>query len=151
MHTVRKARRMCLHTDTTRDGHISSHAFKGVLAYLGIRLMGGEQRALEELFRPPEEDCESELICYPAFFQLMEPRMPEVRTAVVRDAYIKLQNVAGGGLVTISDIQRLWDPRCYPEVQQERMLASEAREDFLRQWEITSADGLVPFEVFLDY
>merc|ERR1711862_921376 len=81
----------------------------------------------------------------------MGPEMAEIRVKAVGDAYAKLQASAAGGFVTVADVTSTWNPGCYPEVQRGTMLVSEARQDFLVQWDIDSADGLVPYEVFLDY
>lgn len=156
MHSVRKARRMCFTADDERKGRISARAFEGMLTYLGIKLKDGELHQLQDLLRlrdGPEDrrHGSSDEVMYAHFFHLMEPEMAEIRVRAVKDAYLKLQASSAGGFVTVSDVTRTWNPGCYPEVQKGTMLVSEARQDFLVQWDIASADGLVPYEVFVDY
>merc|ERR1712070_502466 len=115
---------------------------------MAVRLCPGEYKKLIELFETSQG---SDQIDYVKFFRLMEVEMPESRVEVVQDAYARLSQLAAGGWVNITDIQRHWHPQCYPEVQSGQMSANEAHEDFLRQWEVLSADGAVSYDEFLDY
>jgi len=81
----------------------------------------------------------------------MELKMPEVRLQVLRDAYKKLSGKSQGAMVNITDIQEHWNPSCYPQVQSGEWPESEAYQDFLRQWEVHSADGSISPADFLDY
>jgi len=74
-----------------------------------------------------------------------------VRLAAVQDAYARLRSLAPAGVVEVSHIQRYWNPQCLPEVQRGEADAQEARQDFLRQWNVAAADGSISFEEFLDY
>lgn len=148
MHGVRKARRMCFGADQRKNGTVPARTLEGILSYMAVRLCPGEYKKLLELFETSQG---SDQIDYVKFFRLMEVEMPESRVEVVQDAYAKLAKIAAGGWVNITDIQRHWNPNCYPEVQSGQMSSTEAHEDFLRQWVISSADGTVSFDEFLDY
>jgi len=148
MHGVRKARRMCFGADIRRNGTCPARTLEGILSYMAVRLCPGEYQKLLELF---ETAPGSDHIDYVKFFRLMEVAMPESRVEVVQDAYAKLTRAAAGGWVNITDIQRHWHPACYPEVQSGQMSATEAHQDFLRQWVVLSADGAVSYDEFLDY
>lgn len=148
IHAVRKLRRMCVSADMEQTGEVSARTFEGLLSYVGVRLKPGELDKLVKLFdvgkSPPT-------LSYLAFFRLMEKKMPQLREGVVRDAYRKLQAFAAGGVVEIPDLQRHWNPRSHPEFQQGSVSTVEAYEDFMRQWEVASADGIVTAEEFMDY
>jgi len=58
--------------------------------------------------------------------------------------------MANGGVVEVVDVQR-WNPRCHPGVQSGTMTEFEAREEFLRQWEVTSPEAVISWEEFFDY
>jgi len=146
MHVVRRLRRMCAIADVELRGELPLHTFLGHLSYVGIRLSEAERGYLVKLF-----GTEPGNVDYARFFALMSPSMPNVRTGVVHDAYAKLQGLAVGGLVEADFLQRHWNPGCHPDVQQGKITRSEAMQDFLRQWDIASADGIVSYEVFLDY
>jgi len=148
MHGVRKARRMCFSADVKRNGTCPARTLEGILSYMAVRLNPGEYQKLLELF---ETSPNSDHIDYVKFFRLMQVEMPESRVEVVQDAYDSIAKEAAGGWVNITDIQRLWDPKCYPEVQSGEMSLAEAHHDFMRQWEVHSADGAVSYDEFLDY
>jgi hypothetical protein len=148
MHGVRKARRMCFAADIKRNGTCPARTLEGILSYMAVRLCPGEYHKLLELF---ETSPGSDHIDYVKFFRLMEVEMPESRQEVVQDAYARLTKEAAGGWVNITDIQRLWQAQCYPEVQSGQMSATEAHQDFMRQWVVLSADGAVSYDEFLDY
>merc|ERR1719313_947028 len=103
---------------------------EGILTFMAVRLCPGEYQKLLELF---ETSPGSDHIDYVKFFRLMEVEMPESRVEVVQDAYAKLTRASAGGWVNITDIQRLWQHHCYPEVQTGEMSATEAHQGFLRQ------------------
>jgi len=145
-HAVRRLRRMCASADVERRGVVAMDAFLGHLSYFGTRLTEEERCHLSELF-----EIEPGLCDYKRFFALMQPSFPRVRASVVEDAYAKLRGLAVGGLVEADLLCRHWNPNSYPGVQQGLVSKTEARSEFVRQWEITSADGLVSYEVFLDY
>jgi hypothetical protein len=148
MHGVRKTRRMCFGADINRDGSVPVRTFEGILAYMSVRLSQEELVKIQELFSPAPD---SDMVDYLRFFRLMELKMPEVRLQALRDAYKKLSGKAKGAMVNITDIQEHWSPSCYPEVQSGEWPESEAYQDFLRQWEVHSADGSVSPADFLDY
>jgi len=148
MHTVRKARRMCYSADFNHTGTVPMRTFEGLLSYVGVRLQAGEFDKLGRLF---ETSAGSQVLDYARFFSLMQPEMKEVRVSAVRDAYAKLVRRAPSGLVHISHVQEYWNPGSHPECQSQRLSETEAQEDFFGQWDIATADGLVSFEVFLDY
>jgi len=148
MHVVRRLRCMCVNADTDGRGTLPLHTFRGILSWIAIRLNDDEMDQLIALF---ELGPGSRIIDYRRFFTLMAPSMPNLRKDVVRDAYSKLQSMARGGLVQVEDIQRNWNPKCHPEVQKGVITESEARQDFILQWDVTSADGLVSYEEFLEY
>lgn len=148
MHVARRLRWMCVQADVHGAGVLPLRSFSGVLSWSAIRLRDDELASLLEILRPEQD---SELIDYRRFFALMAPPLGEVRGAVVRDAYAKLRSKAPGNLVEVAHLQRLWDPKCHPDVQSGAMSASDARDEFMRQWDIADADGLVSYEEFLDY
>mmetsp|Transcript_74003 Transcript_74003/g.158616 ORF Transcript_74003/g.158616 Transcript_74003/m.158616 type:complete len:548 (-) Transcript_74003:90-1733(-) len=165
MHVVRRLRTSCATADVAGNCLISLRTFKGVLSWVGILLSDKEVRQMADLFQAQGDqgsakgdadsfvgaDTDNEFIDYRRFFVLMEGTMPEIRMNVVRDAYAKLQASARAGLVEVSDLQRHWNPGCHPEVQKGILNETEGLDEFLRQWNITSADGLVTWEDFLDY
>lgn len=149
MHVVRRLRRMCMSADVDGSGTLPLYTFQGFLSWVAIRLREEEIQHFATLFEVPPAG--SRIIDFRRFFALMESNMAEVRRSAVRDAYTKLEGLAAGGFVEVPDLQRNWNPRCHPSVQQGVLHESEAREEFLRQWDVTSADGLISFEEFLDY
>lgn len=148
MHGVRKTRRMCFGADINRDGTVPTRTFEGILAYMSVRLSPEELVKIQELFSPEPN---SDTVDYLRFFRFMELKMPEVRLQVLRDAYKKLSGKSQGAMVNITDIQEHWNPSCYPQVQSGEWPESEAYQDFLRQWEVHSADGSISPADFLDY
>mmetsp|Transcript_105798 Transcript_105798/g.183929 ORF Transcript_105798/g.183929 Transcript_105798/m.183929 type:complete len:514 (-) Transcript_105798:53-1594(-) len=155
MHTVRKLRRMCEGADISRKGTLPARTFEGILSWVAVRLQEGEFEKLVNMFDPDVNNKDDphrvDTINYEAFFRVMEPNMPDLRVEVVKDAYAKLESKANGGIVEVSDLQRNWNPHCHPEVQKGAITEVEAQEDFLRMWDITSADAYVTWEEFLDY
>lgn len=155
MHTVRKLRQMCEGADIMRNGTLPARTFEGILSWVAVRLQEGEMDKLINMFDPDIDDKDDpqrvDTINYDAFFRVMEPKMPDLRLEVVKDAYAKLKQTANGGFVEVSDLQRHWNPQCHPEVQKGAITEVEAQEDFLRMWDITSADAYVTWEEFLDY
>lgn len=149
MHGPRRMRRMCFNADFQRNGTLPARGFEGLLSYIGIKLEEGEFEKILTLFEVEPQG--SEVVDYVKFLRLMELKMPDVRIEVVKDAYVKLQESAGGGTVNITDLTRNFDPMSYPEVRGEEFTETEALEDFLRQWDVINADGEVSWEEFLDY
>lgn len=154
MHVVRRLRRMCLSSDLHGTGIMSMRTFQGLLSYVSIRLIEDEVQQLQALFgcdkygqRQPQG---SETIDFNRFFQLMGS-MSNLRLETVHDAYKKLKEHAIAGVVEIRHIRQHYRPKSHPELQAGRMDASEAVEDFLRQWDIDHHDGVVSWEEFLDY
>eukprot|EP00928_Gymnodinium_smaydae_P042766 TRINITY_DN28767_c0_g1_i1.p1 TRINITY_DN28767_c0_g1~~TRINITY_DN28767_c0_g1_i1.p1 ORF type:complete len:510 (-),score=74.37 TRINITY_DN28767_c0_g1_i1:340-1869(-) len=145
MHVVRRLRSMCKEADVAGDGSLPLRTFQGVICYLGIRLAEGEVVQLAKLF-----EIETGIIDYVRFFRMMEPTVQDARMAVVKDAYNKLK-CSGGGEVCASDLYGKWNPRSHPDVQRGHIAEAEALDDFLRQWDIVTADGIVTYDVFLDY
>lgn len=148
MHIPRRLRRMCVQADTHGEGTLPIRTFAGLLSFVGVRLQEEELQPIFGLLKAPSDRQE---VDYRRFFALMSPPMAELRGTVVRDAYAKLRAQANANLVEVPDLQRQWKPQCHPDVQNGVISESEAREDFLRQWDIASADGLVTYEEFLDY
>jgi len=148
MHKARRLRRMCVQADTEGQGALPIRSFAGVLSWLGVRVKEEELRTLLDLLA---KEGDEESVDYRRFFALMAPPMSEIRGSVVRDAYAKLRDGAAGKLVEVPDLQRHWRPKCHPDVQKGLMTESEAMDEFLRQWDVASADGLVSWEEFLDY
>lgn len=148
MHQVRRLRRMCMSADVDKSGCLPARTFEGVLSWVGLRVQEGELQKLINLF---EVDPHTGVLDYRGFFKYMEANMSEVRVTVVEDAYAKLQKLANGGSVEVRDLQQNWNPRCHPEVQSGAITEVEAVEEFLNQWDIASSDGMVSYDVFLDY
>lgn len=150
MHTVRRLRTMCLSADLEGRGQLPARTFEGMLSWVGVRLQPGEMQKLANLFAVDEYE-DTSILDYRGFFKYMEANMSEVRVTVVQDAYAKLQSASVEGFVEVQHLQRLWNPKCHPEVQAGVITRAEAIEDFLRQWDVASADGLVSYDEFLDY
>jgi len=148
MHQVRRLRRMCMSADVDKSGCLPARTFEGVLSWVGLRVQEGELQKLINLF---EVDPHTGVLDYRGFFKYMEANMSEVRVTVIEDAYAKLQKLANGGSVEVRDLQQNWNPRCHPEVQSGAITEVEAVEEFLNQWDIASSDGMVSYDVFLDY
>jgi len=148
MHVPRRLRWMCVQADVSGAGVLPLRTFSGVLSWSGVRLRDDELMSLLEILAPKPD---SELIDYRRFFALMAPPLGQVRGGVVRDAYAKLRANAPGQLVEVMHLQRAWDPQSHPEVHSGRMSVDEAREEFMRQWDVSHADALVSYEEFLDY
>jgi len=146
MHIVRRLRRMCIEADVADAGTLPIYTFTGLLSYFGVRISAEDTTQLGKLFSPG-----GELIDYRRFFALMESEMPEVRADAVKNAYAKLGSKAAGGLVSLSDIMSHWQPKSHPDVRRGDLTEAEGIDEFLRQWEIQTADGLVSLEVFMDY
>eukprot|EP00933_Yihiella_yeosuensis_P038064 TRINITY_DN32028_c0_g1_i1.p1 TRINITY_DN32028_c0_g1~~TRINITY_DN32028_c0_g1_i1.p1 ORF type:complete len:553 (+),score=89.34 TRINITY_DN32028_c0_g1_i1:100-1758(+) len=160
MHVVRRLRRMCKDADEEGTGRLSQACFLGFLTWVGIRLFNDEVIQIREIFgvdrqgqKLPEgfEEDGTSCIDYNRFFKLMGTSMPAYRVNVVKDAYTKLQDCAVGRIVDVSHLQRHLRSHCFPEVQLQRQTESEAREEFMRQWDMSRSDGIVDFEEFLDY
>lgn len=149
MHVIRRLRRMCQSSDDKGQGELPMASFQGFLSYVGIRLGREEVSQLLELF--PAKDPGSNAIDYHRFFALMGEKIPKIRMDTIEDAYKKLKAYSGGDFAEVIHLQRRWNPACFPEVQRGLMTESEALEEFLRQWDITSSDGLVSFNDFLSY
>lgn len=154
MHKGRRFRRICESTDVDGSGTLPLGTFQGCASNTGIRFKEKEIEQLQHLLAPQDSSHRSDAalrIDYRHFFALMSPSMPEVRQAVVRDAYSKLEKLAPGGFVEVAHIQRNWNPGCHPEVQRGELTESDAMMDFLGQWDVVSADGVISYEEFLDY
>jgi len=173
MHVVRKLRRMCLTSDMEGKGILRMRTFQGLLSWVSIRLSDLELEQLETLFGCNEAGThvvkgeetsksakraaggqsfnEDSLIDYSRFFLLMGHSMPALRREAIEDAYKKLQAHAIAGVVEIPHLQRYWRPHSHPEVQSGEITEGEAWEDFLKQWDIAHADGIVSWQDFLDY
>eukprot|EP00931_Biecheleriopsis_adriatica_P055623 TRINITY_DN32931_c0_g1_i1.p1 TRINITY_DN32931_c0_g1~~TRINITY_DN32931_c0_g1_i1.p1 ORF type:complete len:499 (+),score=95.39 TRINITY_DN32931_c0_g1_i1:74-1498(+) len=167
MHSVRKLRRMCLSSDEEGKGVLRMKTFEGILSWVNIRLIPSEMLQMQELFGcdkdgksfpatnpgstlPPTSDSE-DWMSYRRFFDKMGPLLPSERMFVVKSAYQKLQDSVPAGVVDISHIQRYFRPNCHPEVQAGSLSPSEAREDFLGQWDVAHHDGLISWQDFVEY
>jgi len=148
MHQVRRFRRMCMSADVDHTGQLPARTFEGVLSWVGVRLQDGELQKLTNLF---ETEPESNVLDYRGFFKYMEANMSEARVAIVEDAYAKLQATSCSGYVEVHQLQQNWNPRCHPEVGATTITEVEAMEEFLNQWDLTSSDGMVSYDEFLDY
>jgi len=145
LHGIRSFRRTCQGMDLLNDGKLPLSVFEGALNYLGIRFGEGESDAVMRLFG--DEDYR---VDYVRFLRLIKCHMPTVRVASVRDAYRKLQRVAGGP-VTISHLERCFEVRWNREVQSQRQSEQEFMQEFLSQWMIDNAEGIVSWDDFLNY
>lgn len=155
IHSVRQLRRMCQSADVQDKGTLPFHTFEGVLSWVGLRLDEQEIKQVQELFGVGIGDQsvreESIAVDYRRFFGFMSPTMNAMRLQVVQEAYQKLREADPGGVVEVSRLRSAWDPQCNPQVRQRILSPSEAKLDFLKQWEVTAPDGSISWAEFVDY
>eukprot|EP00490_Sorites_sp_Unknown_P002896 CAMPEP_0114638146 /NCGR_PEP_ID=MMETSP0191-20121206/466_1 /TAXON_ID=126664 /ORGANISM="Sorites sp." /LENGTH=99 /DNA_ID=CAMNT_0001849897 /DNA_START=215 /DNA_END=511 /DNA_ORIENTATION=- len=77
--------------------------------------------------------------------------MSNFRLEVVKDAWKKLEDHAIAALVDITHLQRLFRPEAFPKAQDGSISLDEAREEFLRQWELDHPEGRITWEAFKEY
>eukprot|EP00913_Durusdinium_trenchii_P034802 g32555.t1 len=116
-----RLRRMCAASDEKGTGIISTHIFHGLLE---------ESQQLQALFGCDEAgnptDQSSDLINYHRFIRLMGANMSNFR----------LEDSAIAAMVDITHLQRYFCPEAFPKAKDGSMSRDEAREEFLRQWEL---------------
>lgn len=155
MHTIRRLRRMCAASDEKGTGIISTHIFHGLLSWVCIRLTREESQQLQALFGCDEAgnptDQSSDLINYHRFIRLMGANMSNFRLEVVKDAWRKLEDSAIAAMVDITHLQRYFCPEAFPKAKDGSMSRDEAREEFLRQWELDHPEGRITWEAFKAY
>lgn len=153
MHMIRRLRRMCVAADEQATGVIRTHIFHGLLSWVCIRLTKDEAQQLQALFGCDENGQEGgqDLISYHRFLRLMGASMSNFRLEVVKDAWKKLEDSAIAAMVDITHLQRLFRPEAFPKAQDGSMSLDEAREEFLRQWELDHPEGRITWEAFKAY
>jgi len=76
--------------------------------------------------------------------------MNERRKKMVKMAFDILDK-DGSGVVTIDELEEVYDVSWNPDVKSGKKTSKEAMKDFMKQWERTDQDGLITFDEFLDY
>ncbi|CAJ1360558.1 unnamed protein product [Effrenium voratum] len=153
---------MCMAADEQGTGVISTHIFHGIISWVSIRLTKEETKQLHALFEcdhagnPLEPggglgNPGNELINYHRFFLLMGAKMSPFRLVAVKDAWRKLEGDAIASMVDITHLQRHFCPEAYPKARDGFLSLDEAREEFLRQWELDHPEGRITWEVFKAY
>jgi hypothetical protein len=150
MHGIRTFRRMCTNMDFLHDGTVPARAFEGVLSWVGIKL-DTDLREFEKLVEIFEEPKGSEMIDYAKFLKLIRPRLSPQRLQVMTDAFAALTKRSKSGFIEVQDLQKWVDPHFHPDVQQKRRSEVEILEEFLSEWDVKRADGVVVWADFLDY
>eukprot|EP00435_Cladocopium_sp_Y103_P062316 s797_g23.t3 len=155
MHMIRRLRRMCVAADEQGTGVIRTHIFHGLLSWVCIRLTREEANQLQALFGCDETGQLTEesrdLINYHRFLRLMGASMSNFRLEAVKDAWKKLEDSAIAAMVDITHLQRLFRAEAFPKAQDGSMSPDEAREEFLRQWELDHPEGRITWDAFKQY
>lgn len=155
MHMIRRLRRMCAAADEQGTGVIRRHIFHGLLSWVCIRLTREEANQLQTLFGCDETGQLTEegrdLINYHRFLRLMGASMSNFRLEAVKDAWKKLEDSAIAAMVDITHLQRLFRAEAFPKAQDGSMSLDEAREEFLRQWELDHPEGRITWDAFKQY
>jgi len=148
MHSIRKLRKMCASADVSRSGSLPSRVFEGVLVSNGHRLFVDELRKLTELFGTGDG---SDYLQYELFFNAMQGHLSNYRLEPIRRAWRQLKARAADGQVHVHEVMETWNYQSHPRVRDGRMDEAEAYQDFLSQWDVVEASGVVSPTEFLRY
>jgi len=148
MHGVRSFRKICSLIDLFRNGTAEKRSFEGALAWVGVKLPKEEFAELVEFL---EVKPGSGTLDYTRIFGVMQPGgMEGPRLIAVQDAFSKLRDLSGCGLVEVRDVQRFADVSALRDIDPTRSDA-ELLEELLGQFDPKSADGSISWEEFRAY
>lgn len=131
--------------DDAGDRNLDVDDFRWGLIDYGITLTKEEAQTVLNLM---DRDKNGK-VNYDEFLRYLKGDLNEARTALIRQAYDKL-DANKNGTVQLDDIAALYDATQHPDVIMQRKTAEEVFTDFMQQWDL-NADGNVTFEEFCDY
>ena len=120
--------------------------FRFGLRDAGLRLTDTE---LSQLFAAFDTSGDGR-VSFDEFLVALRGDLNARRRALVHAAYGKL-DVTGDGVVTVEDVERLYDASRHADVVGGRKSESEVLREFMSQWESKEADGVVTKEEFEEY
>lgn len=132
--------------DDRGDGNLDREDFKWGLHDYGVHLTDEEF----ELVLDAYDRDNSGLISLTEFLAATRGEMNDARKALVARAFAKLDK-DGSGLVTVADLQGVYDTSFHPGVQDGTMTHEEALTEFLGNWDTQEADGIVTLSEFEQY
>ena len=132
--------------DDAGDGVLDREDFKWGLYDYGVRISDQEFGMILDFFDVNGDG----VISFDEFLVTLRGDMNPARKAVVQEAYEKL-DVTADGIVTLADLERLYDASHHQEVLDGKMTEQEVLAGFLGQWDTTTKDGVVTFDEFLRY
>lgn len=132
--------------DDRGDGNLDREDFRWGLRDYGVYL---SEEEFDMIFEAFDRDS-SGLVSLTEFLAAMRGPLNERRAAVVDRAFAKLDK-DGSGHVTIDDLKGVYDLKFHPGVQAGKVSEDAALGEFLGNWDVKDADGLVTKEEFRQY
>ncbi|XP_066130831.1 calcyphosin isoform X1 [Saccopteryx bilineata] len=84
------------------------------------------------------------------FLRALRPPMSQAREAAIAAAFAKLDR-SGDGVVTVDDLQGVYDCRSHPKMQSGEWTEEEVLHHFLDNFDSSEKDGQVTLAEFQDY
>jgi len=132
--------------DDNGDGVLTKEELKYGLEDLGVRLHDVE---LDEVFAFFDKD-KNGAISQNEFLRGVRGALPRYRERIIRRAFEALEKT-DDGFVTIEELEVSYNVRAHPDVVTGKLTATEALQEFLRQWEDMESAFEVSYEEFLEY
>jgi Ca2+-binding EF-hand superfamily protein len=116
----------------------------------GVHEYGMTDAEARDMFSKFDTDG-SGTISFDEFLQALRPPMTQSRVAIVQKAFQKLDKT-GDGVITVEDLQGVYNARDHPKVRNGKWTDKQAFEDFLKTFDSPNdPDGKITKEEFLNY
>jgi Ca2+-binding EF-hand superfamily protein len=132
--------------DDSGNKKLSREEFKYGMRDYGLRLSNRELDTVMKTFDTNKDG----QVSFDEFLVALRGEMSEDRLDFVHEAFRRLDRT-GDGVVTVEDLEQLYDVSQHPEVMNGNLSEREALKEFLSQWDTGVQDGVVTEEEFIDY
>lgn len=145
-HSIVGLGRSFRHADTLGTGALSYQRFKTVMREYNVPVSDTD---LYKLFAFYDADG-NQAVTYDEFLVGLRGRLNQVRRAVVRRAFDKLDRT-GDGVVTTEDLRGVYNARFHPEVKKGEKTEEQVLAEMVDHFDTIDRDGKVTFEEFEKY
>lgn len=143
---IASLRRLLRRMDSNGDGRVDVDEFRTALCELGATLSARDMVTVMSAF---DRDGSGRVSAEELLVGL-HGELPAARAVLAEEAFRRLDK-SGDGRVTVGDLAASYDASRHPRVIDGSKSSDEVMSELLTTWDVTSKDGVVTKEEFLEY